>query len=108
MTDKHTPCACRATEHIFSREELQYDKEAFERTGKLAEPRVDILYCPLHAAAPGLLEALEGRAKQAHVASRGMAEVSEDAYPSSPHLGTFDECPADGCVKARAIIKAAK
>ena len=60
------------------------------------------------AAVPALLATLEGRAKQAHVASRGMAEVSEDAYPSRPHLGTFDECYAAGRVQARAAIKAAK
>ena len=59
MTDKHTPCNCRATERIPSPEELQDHKEFFERTGEVSEPKIDIEFCPLHAAAPKMLEALE-------------------------------------------------
>ena len=54
---KHT-CDCRVTEHVPSPEELELAKESFERTGEAGEPRMDIEYCPLHAAAPALLEAL--------------------------------------------------
>ncbi len=56
---EHTPCSCRATERIPSQEEMRDDKETFERSGTVAEPQMDITYCPLHAAAPALLEALE-------------------------------------------------
>ena len=88
---EHTPCDCRATERIPTPEELQDDKEAFDRTGRLGDTaRMDIEYCPLHYAAPALLEALEAAQASLHTSC----------------LMHNYETPA--CKQARAAIKAAK
>jgi hypothetical protein len=107
MTDKHTPCTCHATEHIPTPEELQDSKEFFERTGEASEPRMDIEYCPLHAAAPELLEALTGIMEAGDLHSNvlgwgialGKARAAvraADARTSPDHNSTPNGCE-DGC-----------
>lgn len=56
---------------------------------------LEIIYCPLHAAAPELLDALKASAEFGH--RRG-------AY----HAGSFDYCTKRQCIDAREVIRKAE
>jgi hypothetical protein len=108
---EHTACTCHAAEHIPSQEELEQDKESFERSDVAVETRIDIVLCPLHAAAPELLEALEQMVR--HGEHDGSC-TDESGDPRGP-----DTYKGEGCLLhwqtsqhredlAHAAIKAAK
>ena len=64
-----------------------------------SDPRLnyDVVYCPLHAAAPELFEALRVSAARAHKADGSCA----------PNFVKFEECKKAECVAAREAVRKA-